>query len=127
MSVPLVGLLSATTERRQFMTNQLGMDKVHAIKSLHATGMSERRIASTLGISRKAVRRHLGRGAPKDTKAPTGKAPTGSSDSKDTKAPTGSAAASPATNASLRSCALVHQDSILEKLWPAPQKLIQMI
>ena len=97
------------------MTNQLGMDKVHAIKSLHATGMSERRIASTLGISRKAVR-HLGRDAAKDTKAPTGEAPTGSPDSKDTKAPTGSAAASPGANALSRSLCLVHQDSILEKL-----------
>jgi transposase len=98
------------------MANQLGMDKVQAIKNLQATGMSERRIANTLGISRKAVRRHLGRGAAKDTKAPTGEAPTGSPTSKDTKAPTGSAGATPSTNASSRSLCLIHRDSILEKL-----------
>src|SRR5512134_3108069 len=74
------------------MANQLAMDKVQAIQSLRASGMTERRIARTLGISRKAVRRHLERHPSKDTKAPTGKAPTGSADSKDTKAPTGSAA-----------------------------------
>ena len=62
------------------------------------------------------MRRHLGRGAAKDTKAPTGEAPTGSCISKDTKAPTGSADASPGTQASSRSLCLVHQDSILEKL-----------
>ena len=43
------------------MANRLAMDKVQAIKSLEATGLSERRIARTLSISRKAVRRHLGR------------------------------------------------------------------
>jgi transposase len=73
------------------MANQLAMDKVQAIKSLEAAGLSERKIAEALSISRKAVRRHLARGASKDTKAPTGEAPTGSAGSKDTKAPTGSA------------------------------------
>ena len=73
------------------MAHRLAMDKVHAITSLHAQGMSERRIAKTLEISRKAVRRHLGRPSSKDTKAPTGEAPTGSADAKETKAPTGSA------------------------------------
>ena len=72
------------------MVHRLAMDKVHAIKTLRAQGISERRIAKTLGISRKAVRRHLSRSAPKDTKAPTGEAPTGSPDAKDTKVPTGS-------------------------------------
>ena len=72
------------------MANQLAMDKVQAIHSLRATGMSERRIAKTLAISRKAVRRHLRPSGSKDTKAPIGEAPTGSPDSKDTKAPTGS-------------------------------------
>ena len=56
------------------MANQLAMDKVQAIKSLVAAGLSERQIAGTLSISRRAVRRHLGRGASKDTKAPTGSA-----------------------------------------------------
>src|SRR5690242_15491821 len=73
------------------MANQLAMDKIQAIKSLEAAGLSERQIARTLSVSRKAVRRHLGRGTSKGTKAPTGKAPTGSVGSKDTKAPTGSA------------------------------------
>jgi transposase len=73
------------------MANQLAMDKVQAIKSLEAAGLSERQIAATLSISRKAVRRHLGRGSSKDTKAPPGKAPAGSLGSKDTKAPPGSA------------------------------------
>src|ERR1700730_6855984 len=73
------------------MANQLALDKVQAIKSLEAAGWSDRQIARTLSVSRKAVRRHLGRGPSKDTKAPTGKAPTGSLEPKDTKAPTGSA------------------------------------
>ena len=72
------------------MANQLAMDKVQAVKHLGHLGYSERRIAEQLGISRKAVRNHLGRNKPKDTKAPTGSAPTGSVASKDTKAPTGS-------------------------------------
>ena len=74
------------------MANQLAMDKVQSIKSLRATGMSQRRIAKTLGISRKAVRRHLEPIPPKDTKAPPGEVPTGSSGGespKDTKAPPG--------------------------------------
>ena len=73
------------------MAHRLAMDKVHAITTLHSQGLSERRIAKTLDISRKAVRRHLGRISPKDTKAPIGEAPTGSAEAKDTKAPTGSA------------------------------------
>ena len=79
------------------MTNRLAMDKVQAIKSLHASGMSERRIAETLGISRKGVRRHLGQESPKDTKAPTGEAPSGSTDPKDTNAPTGSEGRQPSS------------------------------
>jgi transposase len=78
------------------MANQLAMDKVLAIQGLASRGYSERRIAEALQISRKAVRRHLGRdlglSASKDTKAPTGEAPTGSTESKDTTAPLGSAA-----------------------------------
>lgn len=106
------------------MSNQLAMDKVQAIKSLRAKGMSQRRIAETLGISRKAVRRYLEDDSPKDTKAPTGKAPTGSADStdpKDTKAPTGSGERSghvleplPAKNS--RSLCGAYRELILEKL-----------
>jgi transposase len=72
------------------MAYQLGMDKTLSIKQLRQSGMSERRIAEALGISRNAVRRHLGENGPDDTKAPPGKAPTGSEGSNDTKAPTGS-------------------------------------
>jgi len=43
------------------VANQQAMDKVQAIKHLHQAGYSERRIAKHFGISRKAVRYHLGR------------------------------------------------------------------
>lgn len=72
------------------MANRLAMDKIQAIQALASNGRSERQIARALGISRKAVRRHLGRETSKGTKAPTGEAPTGSAAPKDTKAPTGS-------------------------------------
>ena len=72
------------------MANRLAMDKVLAVKSLAAAGLSERQIARTLEVSRKAVRRHLGRISSKDTKAPTGSSAHRVPASKDTKAPTGS-------------------------------------
>lgn len=98
------------------MANRLAMDKVHAIKSLEAAGLSARRIARTLSISRKAVRRHLGRQWSKGTKTPTGDAPTGSGDPKDTKAPTGSAhLESPPPEAS-RSLCRAYREAILAKL-----------
>jgi predicted XRE-type DNA-binding protein len=50
--------------------NQLAMDKVQAIKHLEQAGFSERRIAEQLGISRKAVRHHLGRSTSKETDNP---------------------------------------------------------
>lgn len=87
------------------MANQLAMDKALAIQGLASRGFSERRIAETLQISRKAVRRHLGRDsapfASKDTKAPTGEAPTGSTAPKDTKAPTGFAEPSTSGSANI--------------------------
>lgn len=98
------------------MANQLAMDKSQSIKSLAATGMSERRIARTLGVSRKAVRQHLGRGAPKETKAPPGEAPTGSGEAKDTKAPTGSRDLPEPAAVDSRSLCAAYQASILEKL-----------
>lgn len=52
---------------------QLGMDKTLSIKQLHQSGMSERKISEALGVSRNAIRRHLGENGPNDTKAPTGK------------------------------------------------------
>lgn len=75
------------------MANQLTMDKSLAINNLRDSGYSERRIATTLGVSRGAVRRHLASQASNSTNAPTGTdvlAPTGSDDSNSTKAPTGS-------------------------------------
>ena len=99
------------------MARQLAMDKVQAIKHLHQAGYSERRIAEQLGISRKAVRHHLGRGGSKDTKAPTGSALTGSEVPKDTKAPTGSsAAASTLSEPESASHCLAFHELILAKL-----------
>ncbi len=54
------------------MARQLAMDKVLTIKHLEQAGYSERRIAEQLGVSRKAVRNHLGRKGSKDTNALTG-------------------------------------------------------
>lgn len=80
------------TPARCTVVRQLAMDKALAIKHLEQAGYSERRIAEQLGISRKAVRNHLGRNSAKGTKALTGSAPTGSTEPKDTKALTGSEA-----------------------------------
>ena len=41
------------------MSNHLSVDKVQSILQLHQQGWSQRRIASALGVDRKAVRRHL--------------------------------------------------------------------
>jgi transposase len=101
------------------MSNQLAMDKVLAVKNLAAAGISQRRIARTLGISRKAVRRHLAEGSSKDTKARSGKAPTGSADPtapKDTKAPTGSGHLDPTPKPGSRSLCFAYRELILEKL-----------
>ena len=98
------------------MANQLAMDKVQSIKSLRATGMSQRRIAKTLGISRKAVRRHLEPIPPKDTKAPTGEAPTGSEGPNDTKAPTGSECPPEPAGQRCRSLCGAYRETILAKL-----------
>jgi transposase-like protein len=72
------------------MVNQLSIDKSLAIKHLREQGMSQRAIARALGVSRGAVRRHWQPENSNSTKAPTGKAPTGSCGSNSTKAPTGS-------------------------------------
>lgn len=72
------------------MANQLSMDKSLSIRTLRENGMSERAISVSLGVSRNAVRRHLAGISSNDTKAPSGKAPTGSEAPNDTKAPTGS-------------------------------------
>ena len=98
------------------MSNQLAMEKLLAIQNLASRGMSERRIAATLGISRKAVRRHLGRDGSKDTKAPTGEAPTGSEGSKETKAPTGSEPGQEGSQAGSRSLCAAYHSVIVEKL-----------
>jgi transposase len=98
------------------MANRLAMDKSQAIKSLATSGMSERRIARTLGVSRKAVRAHVGHEAPKETTAPPGEAPTGSGEAKDTKAPTGSAESPEPSADESRSLCAAYQSSILGKL-----------
>ena len=58
------------------MANRLSMDKSLAVMQLSASGYSERRIAETTGISRGAVRRHLGRHSSNSTKAQTGSTET---------------------------------------------------
>jgi transposase len=78
------------------MANRLAMDKSLAVNNLRAAGYSQRRIAETLGISRGAVRRHLADDKPNSTKAQTGLAQTGSTDSNSTKAQTGSTTDQPA-------------------------------
>ena len=60
------------------MAYRLSMDKSLSIKALRDTSLSGRAIAESLGVSLNAVRRHLASNPPDDTKAPTGKAPTGS-------------------------------------------------
>ena len=60
------------------MANRLGMLKSQGIKALGEAGRSEREIAQVMGVSRGAVRRHLGREEANRTKAPTGEPSTGS-------------------------------------------------
>ena len=93
------------------------MDKTLSIKQLHASGMSERRISLALEVSRNAVRRHLAEIGPNDTKAPTGKAPTGSEGSNDTRAPTGSDESVKRISVGLsRSSCEPFRDAVLSKL-----------
>lgn len=74
------------------MSNRLAMDKAQSIQYLHGLGWSQRRIAATLSVDRKSVKRHLDGASPKGA-APTGQAPTAlesaTEDSKGTSAPTG--------------------------------------
>jgi len=98
------------------MANRLGMVKSQAIQALAAAGRSEREITEALGVSRGAVRRHLGRSVGKRTKAPTREAPTGSEDSNGTKAPTGSDGGESEGVARSRSLCAGLRDQILEKL-----------
>ncbi|NJN70833.1 MAG: IS21 family transposase [Nitrospira sp.] len=84
------------------MANQLEVAKVLSIKTLHAQGWSQRRIARELGINRETVARQVralaesnetsgDSPAPKPAKAPPGSDQT-DDDSKPAKAPTGSVA-----------------------------------
>lgn len=76
------------------MSNHLAMDKAHSIQHLHDLGWSQRKIAQTLAIDRKSVKRHLESLNSKGT-APTGEAPTAgesvADDSKWASAPTAQA------------------------------------
>lgn len=57
------------------MSNHLSMEKVHSIKQLYASGWSIRRIAKSLSIDRKTVKRHLqdvvSKGTTPELEAPT--------------------------------------------------------
>lgn len=74
------------------MSNYLAMDKAQSIQHLHDLGWSQRKIAATLCVDRKSVKRHL---ESKNSKgaAPTGQAPTAlesaAEGSKGASAPTG--------------------------------------
>lgn len=75
------------------MGKHLAMDKKQGILQLHASGISNRQIARTLGINRKSVDSLVAEFRSKratPTEAPTGEALTGSDDSKRAKALTGS-------------------------------------
>ena len=71
------------------MANQLKVAKVLSIRTLHAQGWSQRRIARELGINRETVARHLQQKISKPAKAPT-RSDTETEGSKPAKAPTGS-------------------------------------
>jgi hypothetical protein len=64
--------LPPEAHRDSTVVNQLAMNRVQAVKYLEQLGYFELSIADQLGISRTAVRNHLGRNRTKDTKAPTG-------------------------------------------------------
>lgn len=81
------------------MVYQLGMDKSLAIKQLRQQGLSQRAIATTLGVSRGAVIRHLAELVSNDAKAPTG-----SESPNSTKAPTGSDTSSTSSPTSRSKC-----------------------
>jgi len=101
------------------MAYQLGMDKSLSIKQLDACGMSERRIARALGVSRNAVRRHLAEGSSSEASGParTGPIESMGEASKSTTAPTGSAEADEAAVPSVsRSHCEPFREAILSKL-----------
>ena len=55
------------------MYNHLSMDKARSIQHLHDLGWSRRKIAATLAVDRKSVKRHL-EGQKSKGAAPTGQA-----------------------------------------------------
>ena len=77
------------------MSNRLAMDKAQSIQHLHDLGWSQRKIAATLSVDRKSVKRHLELASSKGT-APTAQAPTAPEEalevSKGAMAPTGQGA-----------------------------------
>lgn len=96
------------------MANQLKVAKVLSIKSLHAQGWSQRRIARELGVNRETVARYL------RTQSRPAKAPLGSEDSKPAKAPPGSCDVAGGTGSSSlpgsRSACEPFREVILSKL-----------
>ncbi len=108
------------------MSNHLAVDKAHSIQHLHELGWSQRKIAQTLAIDRKSVKRHLESLNSKGT-APTGEAATApdcvADDSKGASAPTAQAVMEAAgieqpvtPTVSARSGCVAYHDAILAGL-----------
>lgn len=109
------------------MSNRLAMDKAQSIQHLHDLGWSQRKIAETLSVDRKSVKRHLATANSKGA-APTGDAPTAqmpdSDLSKGANAPTGQEAPEPifceepvaANTVSARSGCVAYHDVIVTGL-----------
>jgi transposase len=92
------------------MSNLLKVAMIDLIWSLHRQGLSQRRIASELGINRETVSRHLSqlKDAPKPANAPPGSIEA-AEESKPANAPPGSAAPEPGTNSDLSPRRLVSE------------------
>ena len=97
------------------MVHRLGKAKSLAISNLRASGLSDRKIAEALGVSRNAVRRYLAAEISNDTQTQTGSAQTGDPSSNDTEAQIG-AGGDPTLVAKSRSQCEPYREVIVGKL-----------